>query len=83
MTRKDDLHRLIDDLPEGELPTSGDVLRDLLGLLNTPEGEEPLSWPQIIRLLEAKQDAREGRVERFSNSNDAIRWLHNQAGRSE
>lgn len=42
MTTKDDLHRLVDQLPEGELATAERLLRDLCG------GEDPL-----LRFLEA------------------------------
>ena len=80
MTTKEELHRLVDELPEGDLGITAQLLRDLLGLLNTPEGEEPLSWAQIVRLLEAKRDAREGRVHAFADADDAIHWLHGQVG---
>lgn len=83
MTTKEELHRLVDELPDGALGITAEVLRDLLRLLNTPEGEDPLSWAQILRLVEAKRDARKGKVETFSNADDAIRWLHEQVGRPD
>lgn len=85
MTTKERLHQLVDELPDGNL----EVLADFLGdpfvrvLLNTPAGEAPLTLEEIVRLLESEGDLRAGRVQSFNNAQDAIRWLHDQAGRSD
>ena len=85
MTTKEELHRLLDGLPEGNLEVLAEFLGDptLPGLLSTPEGEAPLTFDEIVRLLEAKRDARAGRIHRFTDVDQAIRWLHKQAGRAD
>ncbi len=85
MTTKDRLHQLVDQLPERNL----EVLEDFLGdpflrvLLDTPEGEDSLTLEEILRLLESERDVRAGRVHAFGKAADAVRWLHNQAGRPD
>ena len=80
-TTKEQLHRLVDDLPEGSL----DVLADFLGdpflriLLDTPPSETPLTWDEIVRQLESERDVRAGRVRRFGNVEELIADLHNSS----
>ncbi len=82
MTTKERLHQLVDQLPESELMAAERALTDsfLLALLNTPEGEEPLSAEEIAGIIEGKRDQANGRVLRFSNPDALIDELHNEAG---
>ena len=81
MTTKQALHRLVDELPEGnDLSGVAEFLRDLLGLLSTPEGETPLTTEEILRLLDAKRESRAGGYAAFDDVEEAIRYLHQQAG---
>jgi hypothetical protein len=77
MATKERLHQLIDELPEGDLPAVERVLDDPLvrALLVTPEGEPPLTAEEIAGILESRRDKAEGRTRRFSNVEDAVRWL--------
>ena len=69
MTTKERLHQLVDQLTENELPAAERALTApfLLALLNTPEGEGPLTKEEIAGLLEAKKDVETGRVKSFSS----------------
>lgn len=84
-TTKEELHRLVDELPDGDLGVLAQFLSDpfLRVLLNTPPGEAPLSLEEIVGLLESELDIRAGRVHSFANAGDAIRWLHDQVGRPD
>ncbi len=78
MTTKEQLHQLIDQLPESDLPGVERLLADplLRMLLTTPEGEEPLSAAEIAGILEAKRELATGQGRSFQSVEDAIRWLH-------
>jgi hypothetical protein len=84
-TTKEDLHRLVDTLPDQDLAVVAQFLGDpyLRVLLNTPAGEDPLSFEELVGLLESELDVRAGRVHSFARADDAIRWLHDQAGRPD
>lgn len=77
MATKEQLHRLLDQLPDDELPAVERVFEDPLvrALLNTPEGEDPLTPEEIAGLLEARREVEAGKVHRFSDVRDAIHWL--------
>lgn len=77
MATKEQLHDLLDRLPESELPAVERVFEDPLirALLMTPEGEDPLTPEEIAGLLEAKREVEAGKVHRFSDVQDAIHWL--------
>lgn len=83
MTTKEQLHQLVEELPERNLEVLADFLGDpfLRVLLDTPEGEVPLTLEEIMRLLESERDVRADRVRRFSNVEDLIADLHEASGR--
>jgi hypothetical protein len=77
VTTKEQLHQLVDQLTE-HLAGAERALSDpfLLSLLDTPEGEEPLTAAEIAGLLEAHEDIEAGRVRRFAKATDLIADLH-------
>lgn len=83
MTTKERLHQLVDQLQESSWSAAERVLSDplVLALLDTPDGEPPLSAKEIAGILEAKKDVAAGRVRRFSNVEDLIADLHSNARR--
>ena len=84
MTTKEDLHQLIERLSEGDLEAAARALSDpfLLGLLATPEGEEPLTKEEIVGLMEAQRDIEAGRVKSFSNIEDLLSDLREAPAKS-
>lgn len=76
LTTKERLHQLLDELPENELPAVERVFEDPLvrALLNTPEGEDPLTPEEIAGLLEAQREVAAGKAYRFSDVRAAIQW---------
>ena len=83
MTTKERLHQLIDQLPESELEAAERALTDtfVLALLNTPEGEEPLSPEEIAGIMEGKRDQAAGHIQRFSNADELVNELRKEAER--
>ncbi|MSQ14897.1 MAG: hypothetical protein EXR50_03435 [Dehalococcoidia bacterium] len=81
MTTKEQLHRIIEELPDGELEAAERALTDpfVLALLNTPEGEEPLTAEEIAGIMEGKRDQAAGRIQRFSDVGTLINKLHDEA----
>lgn len=75
------LDQLMARLPEDELPAVERAITDPLvrGLLNTPEGEDPLTAVEIAGILEGKRDAAAGRFRDFQNVEDLIADLHARA----
>ena len=80
MTTRTESHEMVDRLPEEGLDLLGTLLADpaLPGLLKTPAGEPPLSLEELVGILEGKRDVRAGRVTRFADAGQAIRWLHSE-----
>lgn len=78
MTAKERIHQLVDELPVSEMEAIERVLTDpwVRALLNTPEGEPPLTPGELAGLMQAKKEIEAGEDFRFSNVEDAIRWLH-------
>ncbi len=74
MATKAQIHELLDRLPEDELAAIERVLDDplLRALLSTPADDEHLAPEEIIGLIEAKRDAREGRIHRFATVDELI-----------
>jgi hypothetical protein len=71
MTTKDDIHRLIDELPESNLPDAlrlleglrcGDDDPVLKALLLAPLDDEPETDEERLAVEEAMEDLRQGRV---------------------
>lgn len=71
---KAQIHELVDRLPESALAALERVLDHplLRALLCAPADEEPLTTDEIIGILEAKRDEREGRVRRFATIEELI-----------
>lgn len=71
---KAQIHELVDRLPESELAAIERVLDDpLLRALLSPSAEdESLTREEIIGVLEAKRDVREGRFRRFATVEELI-----------
>jgi len=69
MASRASLHRLIDDLPEGELPRAERVLEalreaavgPLYTLENAPESDEPETPEEAAAVAEAWREYREGK----------------------
>jgi hypothetical protein len=80
MTTKQDLHRLIDELPESAVPEAGRVLEGLRNgdgylppfLRDAPWDDEPLTETELKAIEEAREDIRAGRV--FTHE-EVKRWL--------
>lgn len=81
MTTKERLHQLVEQLQESDWPAAERALTDplVLALLDTPEGEPPLTAEEIAGILEAKRDVAAARVRRFSNVEDLIADLRSNA----
>lgn len=71
MTVKDTLHRIIDELPESELPEAERALRELLKrgpsalprvLANAPGDDEPETEEERVVAQKAREDLAAGRV---------------------
>lgn len=70
MTARERVLRLVEALPESELPTAERVLEALTvasdpvarALTNAPEDDEPLSAAEIAAIEEGEADVRAGRV---------------------
>jgi hypothetical protein len=70
MSRRDALHRLVDDLPEQDLPVAARVLEGLRAtgdpvlraLLSAPIDDEPDTEDLDGGLSEARREAREGKT---------------------
>ena len=78
MVTKAQIHELVDRLPESELAALERVLDDplLRALLCTPTDDEPLTPDEVIGILEAQRDVREGRVQRFATVEELIENLN-------
>lgn len=69
MASRDSLHRLIDDLPETEIPRAERILealretaeRPLYTLESAPEGDEPETPQEAAAVAEAWREHREGK----------------------
>lgn len=79
MATKERLHRLVDDLPEGELVTAAHVLEALrrMGelpavLRDAPLDDEPLSKEAIAALDEAEEDIRAGRLRKLEDTKQGL-----------
>ena len=70
MTTKQDLHRLIELLPDSALPKANALLESLReeedpvlkAFLEAPEDDEPLTPEDIAAIEEGEEDIRAGRV---------------------
>lgn len=69
MQTKEDLHRLVDDLPESEIPAASRYLRYLRDLANdpvlrafmeAPEDDEPLTPEEEAAIREAEEELERG-----------------------
>ncbi len=70
MTTKQDLHRMVDQLPESAVPEAGKLLEELTderaglppSLRDAPWDDEPLTEEELEGLEEAREDTRAGRL---------------------
>ena len=70
MTIKEELYRLVDELPESELHTAKrflEYLRNmgdpvLRAMLEAPEDDEPETEEERVAIVEAQEDFKAGRV---------------------
>ncbi len=81
MTDKEKLHRLVDELPEGELLPAErflEYLRDrandpvLRAFLEAPEDDEPLTDEELKAIAEADEDIAQGREHPWEEVRDRL-----------
>jgi len=67
MIARDELHTILDSIPENRLDAARDALAALadpvlLALLTAPEDDEPLTGDDLVALAEGREDQTQGRT---------------------
>jgi len=69
-TARNELHRIVDELPDNDIPTAQRLLRSLLGgkrefrfFDDAPMDDEPLTDEDIQAIAEAEEDIAAGRTQ--------------------